>query len=287
MRKTILATSLAAATLALPGLALAQAAAPAAAPASPHTFTGNFTLASEYLYRGIAQTRGKPAVQGGFDYSHVSGFYVGTWASNISWIEDAGPGNNAAQTASAPIEIDTYGGYKGTITGDLGFDVGFLRYNYPGSNKLTGAGSPDTDEVYGALSYKWISFKYSRTVGTSLFGFAKDNGTSKTTGAGYYDLSGNWDLGSGFGLTAHVGHQSIPGLTNGAYSDWKLGVTKDLGFGTVGLAYSGTNAHDSCSGAAGNPFCFGNVAPTATTAAGAGGYSSGKDRLLVTFGKTF
>lgn len=278
MRKTILAASLASAAFAVPNLAAAQAAA---APASPRTFTGNFTLASEYLYRGIAQTRGKPAVQGGFDYAHSSGIYLGVWASSISWIQDGGLGANGVNTASAPIEIDTYGGYKGTISGDWGFDVGFLRYNYPGSNKLGGAFKPDTNEIYGAVSYKWFSLKYSRTVGTSLFGFAKDDGVTKTKGSGYLDLTGTWDLGSGFGLTAHVGHQSIPGLTNGAYSDYKLGVTKDVGFGTVGAALIGTNAHDDCSGAAGNPFCFGNVA------GGAGAYSSGKSRLLLTFGKTF
>jgi len=277
MRKTILAASLATAALALPQLAAAQTAA---APASPHTFSGNFTLASEYLYRGIAQTRGKPAVQGGFDYSHSSGFYIGTWASNISWISDFGVGAGAdgINSASAPIEIDVYGGYKGTISGDLGFDVGLLTYNYPGSNKAGGAFSPDTREIYGGLSYKWLSLKYSRTVGTSLFGFAKDDGVSKTKGSAYLDLSGSWDMGSGFGLSAHIGHQSIKGLTNGAYTDWKLGVTKDLGFGTVGVAYSATNAHDDCSGAAGNPFCFGGAVP---------GYSAGKNRLVVTFGKTF
>jgi len=279
MRKTIIAASIATAAFAVPNLAAAQATA--AAPASPHTFTGNFTLASEYLYRGIAQTRGKPAVQGGFDYSHSSGFYVGTWASNISWIQDAGLGADGVRTSSAPIEIDVYGGYKGTISGDLGFDVGALTYNYPGSNKLRGALKPDTTELYGALTYKWLSLKYSRTTGTSLFGFTKDDGTSKTSGSGYLDLTGTWDMGSGWGLVGHVGHQSIKGLTNGGYTDWKLGATKDVGFGTVGVAYSATNAKDDCSGIANQPFCFGGAA------GGAGAYSSGKNRVLVTFGKTF
>ena len=76
MRKTILAASLVTATLTLPGLATAQTAAPAAAP-SDHTFTGNAGLFSQYRFRGIMQTFGKPAIQGGFDYSHSSGFYAG------------------------------------------------------------------------------------------------------------------------------------------------------------------------------------------------------------------
>lgn len=129
MRKTLIASAVATAFL-LPTQSFAEdapaAAAPAAAaPASP--FTGNVMLASEYLYRGIAQTRGKPAIQGGFDYAHPSGFYVGTWGSSISWIGDTYPAGT-----SASLELDIYGGYKGTITGDLGYDVGVLTYNYPG-----------------------------------------------------------------------------------------------------------------------------------------------------------
>ena len=70
-------------------------AAPAAAPAAPEpdfTFTGNVGLFSQYVFRGISQTNEKPAVQGGFDVSHKSGFYVGTWNSNVSWICDGSAG---------------------------------------------------------------------------------------------------------------------------------------------------------------------------------------------------
>lgn len=263
MRKTLIASAIAAAFL-LPVASYAEdAPAPAAAaPASP--FTGNFTIASEYLYRGIAQTRGNPAIQGGFDYAHPSGFYIGTWGSNISWIGDTVPG------ASASLELDLYGGYKGAITGDLGYDVGVLTYNYPGSNKPTGNAKPDTTEVYGALSWKWLSAKYSYSTG-SLFGWTTPNG-GKTTGSGYLDLTGTFDLGDGWGVSAHAGHQSVKGLSVASYSDWKLGVTKDVGLGTVGLALLGTNAKDSCSAA--EPYCF-------------GGYEAGKSRALLTFGKTF
>ena len=110
--------------LAVPAVAIAEAAEPAAAPAP---FTGNFTLASEYIYRGIGQTNRKPAVQGGFDYAHASGLYIGVWGSNISWLSDQ-PGD-----ISSSIEIDLYGGYKGSFGGDFSYDLGALRYHYPGS----------------------------------------------------------------------------------------------------------------------------------------------------------
>src|SRR5262245_24510431 len=91
-KKTLLAGSVAAAL----GSGLAYAQAPAA-PASTHTITGNAGLYSQYIFRGLTQTDRDPAVQGGFDYSHSSGFYLGTWASNISWLKEnfSVPGANA------------------------------------------------------------------------------------------------------------------------------------------------------------------------------------------------
>lgn len=270
-------------------LALGLVSSPAfAADASPHTVTGNVTLASEYLYRGIAQTRGKPAVQGGFDYAHASGLYAGVWGSSISWIGDGVAG------ASANVEIDVYGGYKGTA-GDLGYDLGVLTYNYPGSGKtLNGAIlNQNTTELYGALSWKFLTLKYSHST-TALFGWAKNGGVApntaldKTTGSGYLEVNAAYDLGNGWGINGHAGHQKVKGYGDASYSDYKVGATKDLGFGVVGLAYSTTNAKDACGAivaAAGtdaaNPYCFSKQAGSLDT------YEAGKGRALLTFTKTF
>ena len=137
MRNTIVAGSLALAALVSPQLACAQAAAPAAEPAkpaSPHTFTGNLGLVSDYRFRGISQTFKQPAIQGGFDYAHSSGFYVGNWNSSISWLEDAN------SSVSAPVEMDFYGGWKGSW-GDWGVDVGGIYYYYPGTDASTANGT--------------------------------------------------------------------------------------------------------------------------------------------------
>lgn len=271
MKKNLIALAVAG-TLSAPLLAIAADAAPT----PEHSFTGNVTLASEYLYRGIAQTRGKPAIQGGFDYAHSSGLYAGLWASSITWINDGVAG------ASAGIEIDVYGGYKGAITDDFGYDIGVLTYNYPGTGKPTGAAKPDTTEVYGALSWKWLTAKYSHTTG-SLFGWTKPDG-GKTKGSGYLELNAAYDLGDGWGINGHIGHQKVKGFSDASYSDYKVGVTKDLGFGTVGVAYSTTNAKDSCSGNAASStsdvYCF-------VKHDGSSAYEAGKGRLLLTFGKTF
>lgn len=235
-----------------------------AAPASPHTFTGNVMLASEYLYRGIAQTNGKAALQGGFDYAHASGFYLGAWGSNISWLSDAGPG------ISAPLELDLYGGYKNSFAGgDWNYDVGVLTYNYPGTYP-TGFVKPDTTEIYGQLGYKWLSLKYSNVVSSHIFGFTTPTG-GNTRGSGYLDLSATYELGNGWGVNAHAGHQSVKGFSAASYTDWKLGVTKDVGVGTVGLYYSSTDAK----GNTGEPY------------RNAFNRDLGEGRAVISFSKTF
>src|SRR5688500_11382116 len=112
--------ALAAATLCSSGAVFAQART--TAPEPEYTYTFNVGAVTDYRYRGISQSRKKPALQGGADFSHKSGFYVGTWASTIKWIKDAG--------GDANVEVDLYGGYKTTF-GGVGFDVGVLRYLYP------------------------------------------------------------------------------------------------------------------------------------------------------------
>ena len=100
---------LSAATLAS-SVAFAQttpATAAASAPEPDWTGTGNVGLFSQYVFRGLTQTNQKPAIQGGFDLAHKSGFYVGTWASNINWVSDAVPPPNSV---SASMEWDFYGG---------------------------------------------------------------------------------------------------------------------------------------------------------------------------------
>jgi uncharacterized protein (TIGR02001 family) len=261
MRKTVLVTGLAG-LLVLPSVVSAQTA-PAAAPASPHTFTGNLSLASEYIYRGIGQTNRKPALQGGFDYAHASGLYAGVWGSNVSWLTDPGIAG-----VSNSLELDLYAGFKNTFADDFSYDIGVLRYWYPG-HYPSGFTSPNTTEVYGALGWKWITLKYSHST-TNLFGWVNPGGTG-SKGSGYLDLAYANDLGNGWGVNAHVGHQKVKNFGDASYTDYKVGVTKDVGVGVVGLSYWTTNAK----GDTGEPY------------RNAFNKDLGAGRLLVTFTKTF
>ena len=214
----------------------------ASAEEANYTLTGNVSLASEYLYRGIAQTNHKPAVQGGFDFGHSSGAYAGVWGSNISWLSDAGAGR-----VSAPVELDLYGGYKAAF-GDLSYDVGALYYYYPG-NYPDGWVSPNTFEGYMGLGYKFLSFKTSYAF-TDLFGAADPADARRkaaSRGSYYLDLSATYPLSESLKLLGHVGYQSVEGArgadgSTADYTDYKLGATKDALGMTLGLFYSGSNA---------------------------------------------
>jgi len=213
----------------------AAAAAPATAPMAEHTFTANIGLFSEYIFRGTAQTAGKPAVQGGFDYTHSSGFYAGTWASNISWLEDFGAYNGSS------LEWDFYGGYKQNFPAsqDWSYDLGVYGYVYPGSKK-PGVFNVDTWEVYGALGWKWASLKLSYAL-TDYFG-ARPNG-QKTDGTWYLDLSGTYPItDTPWAVIGHFGHLDV--MHDGSdsdlstagkvsYNDWKLGVSYTVPEGVI------------------------------------------------------
>lgn len=226
-RQTTLVAALALGSLPV----LAQTAAAPAAPASDWTVAGNAGLFSDYTFRGISQTARKPAFQGGIDISHASGFYVGNWNSNI----------DSAFYNGANLEMDFYGGYKATF-GAFGLDVGALYYYYPGS----GAGGSlkiDNTELYVGGSWGPLTAKYSYAV--SDFFSATDS-----KGSSYWDLGFSHDLGQGFGLTAHVGYQSLKGgavlaqmdgSTPDSIVDYKLGATYTVNGFVLGGAFIGTN----------------------------------------------
>lgn len=208
---------------------------------SPHTFTGNVSLTSNYLFRGISQTGGEMAIQGGLDYSHSSGFYLGTWASNVGWIEDY-QGYN-----SGNVEIDVYGGYRGSIgeTG-LSFDVGAIKYMYPGS-KPAATVDADTAEIYAALGWKWFTVKYSYYVSDEVFGFGNADGSD------YWDVAASYPIGeTGLTVGAHWGTFSFDNNSAQDYDDWKVSLTYDMGKlsgkmsgVTVGLMYTDTDANSA------------------------------------------
>ncbi len=247
---------------------MAQAPAAPAPPPPPSilgfALTGSTTLGSQYIFRGLSQTDGKPTVQGELDLVHPAGFYASLAMSNISWISD----QFAAGPISAGVEVDLFGGYKWGFAKDWTLDLGAYRYLYPGDYKAVPGYTPNTTEAYLGLSYSWASLKYSRVVSDGNFGVAKASGSS------YIDLSLAFPLGeSGWTVLAHGGkttYKTSDPAVNSLfdYTDYRLGIAKEIKGYTLTLA--GTNADTKDAG-------YKNLL----------GRNIGKDRLTFTIAKTF
>ncbi len=209
-----------------------------------HALSMNVGIVSDYVYRGLTQTNGNPAIQGGIDYVYKGHAYLGAWLSNSSYYSDLMNG------ASSSLEADGYAGYKGKFAGDWNYDVGFLHYDYPGTYPAASLAAaklvnPNSNEIYGALGYKEVSVKYSRSTG-ALFGIPGSSGTY------YLEANGDFPLwGSGFTLSLHAGRQSFQGMTPDgvpnsglfSYSDYRIGVSRDIHKYIVSLAATTTNAN--------------------------------------------
>jgi uncharacterized protein (TIGR02001 family) len=234
----------------------ASAAAPAAAPAAASPFTANVTLASQYVSRGFRQTWGKPAIQGGFDYTNPNGLFAGTWLSTVSskFIE------------GGSVEWDLYGGYGGAL-GDLSYTGTVYYYVYPGARMSASATNYNYGEFVAALTYKWFTAKYWLTYTPNYFGYDSQSlgvGNGKNSrGSGYLDLNTNIDLTHGFSLLLHYGWERVQNFSAYNWQDAKLAVSKtfDGGWtltGAVTKAWGATNVYDRYT--TGAPDSSGNIA---------------------------
>jgi uncharacterized protein (TIGR02001 family) len=197
------------------------------------TAATNVNLLSQYRFRGIDQTWGRPAVQGGVDVSLPQGFYAGLWASNISG--NSYPGGN--------LELDYHAGYNGKLGDDVTFTVGGYGYWYPGANYDQAAcpsaayAAPcalpsqdmNTFEVNGGVTWRWFSYKLSVSA-TDYFGANTSTGYSRNTrGTLYHDLTATWPVTGSLSLTGHVGRTDVHGsygTINPDYTDWRVALAQ-------------------------------------------------------------
>lgn len=206
MKKTLLAV-----ILSIAGVTAAQA-----------QVTGNVAVTSDYRFRGISQTQLNTAVQGGLDYAHKSGFYIGNWNSSVSG--DLYPNGSG-------VESDVYGGFKKQF-GAVTVDVGALRYIYPGTTT-----NFNTTEVYGGVGVGPATFKVSQST-NDYFGTANSKGTN------YYDLTIAQPIGR-FTVSAHAGYTDVANQSTNDYADYNVGVSTDVAGVTVGAKWYTNNMKDA------------------------------------------
>ena len=198
--------------------ATALVSLPAAAEVS-----GNVALTTDYMWRGVSQSDSDPAIQGGFDYAHPSGFSAGVWGSNVDFDETVAD--------SADMELDLYASYGNAFANGLGWSVGAIHYDYPGTDA-----DLNWDEVNVGASYKWFSASVNYS----------DNVFNSDHAGTYYNLGFNYDLPQDFTVSAAYGMYRFDKEVNGAgnpdsYNHYSIGISKALGGFGFDLTYYDSN----------------------------------------------
>ncbi|MBB6523815.1 TorF family putative porin [Pseudoteredinibacter isoporae] len=196
--------------------------------------SANIALLSDYKFRGISQTDTSPAIQGGFDVAFDSGFYVGTWGSNVDFANS--------------LELDIYAGFSGHVSESVSFDVGYLYYDYPGTT-----GNDDFAEVYASFSIE----------GFTLGGNYSDDYYNETGEAFYVYGDYEFEIAEGFSLALHYGFSDFDRRRSNAkpgeavflggnadsYTDYNITLNKSFSGINFSLGYYDTDLNQTeCGG---------------------------------------
>jgi uncharacterized protein (TIGR02001 family) len=176
--------------------------------------SGNISLTSDYVSRGVSYSDNNPAVQGGLDFFHPTGFYSGIWGSNYDFDTDA------------QVEMDFYGGIAGPIVGGLGWDFGVAYYVFPEES------GTNYGEVYGGLNYKAFASK---------FWYANDYGGTGGNET-YLEVGLKLNLPHSVGLGLHGGYSDFDAETGiEGYMDYKANLFREFEEMNFDLSYTDTD----------------------------------------------
>lgn len=176
------------------------------------SLTANASVTTNYVFRGVTQTDDNPAIQGGVDYTHSSGFYAGAWGSNVKF-------PNAGGSA---LEYDLYAGFGFNIVKDVKLDVGYIMYNYTDSTVNHNVGN---DEVFIGAKYKNFAAYYYN-------GNAKDSAFDHQ----YFDLRYSLALPKEIKASLHYGHLDNKGAADA--DDIGIRFSKDISDFDTSLAFT-------------------------------------------------
>ncbi|MBO1255721.1 hypothetical protein J3L16_08495 [Alteromonas sp. 5E99-2] len=181
-------------------------------------WSANASVTNNYIWRGLTQTTNEPAVQGGIDYTSESGFYAGTWASNVQYAADD----------VFSYEHDIYFGYAGE-TDTFTYDIGYLYYNYDSEAEF------DFGEIYGSIGFNNFTFTaylLANTEADEGFSPSGDEQNFDFASAFYFSADYAYEIKEGLELGLHIGFQdgdfseAFNGVENG-YFDYSVSLAKD------------------------------------------------------------
>ena len=192
--------------------------------------SANIGATNDYMWRGMTQNDHDIALSGGIDYANESGFYAGTWVSNVDF--------GAEDTTN--YELDFYAGYS-FEKNDVAYDFGYVLYAFPDADDY------NVGEVYASIGWRNLSLKVS-TLATS------DNDDADFGDDTYIEAAYDWDLGNDLTLSFHAGSYSrenaenyvdySASLSKGAFTFSLMDVNKDSVDSDVRVVISYTHSFD-------------------------------------------
>jgi uncharacterized protein (TIGR02001 family) len=180
-----------------------------ALPAAAGDVSGSLAVTTDYLYRGLSQTAGRPAAQAGVQFQSTAGWSVGAWSSSVDFQNGEG----------VAYELDLHGGYSWSLSPDWSMQLGYVHYAYLDDNDA----GYDYDEVNASVSYQQ----------RATASIAWSPNTSKHTYWGFisekralaYELSLLQPLDPNWSLCAGVGYYDLRDLVDTGYWYWSTGVS--------------------------------------------------------------
>lgn len=201
-------------------LALGLAASgPGLAQGEPPDLSWSLALTSDYVFRGISQSRGKPALQAGVTRSWSGGAYAGTWTSGV----DQGPGEPNR-------EIDVVAGYRVPIGDAIELDVSLNRYVFPG------AGTGNYNELVAVAGFA-DAYRLSLAYTDDLW----HTGSNSL----YLGLGASWPMAADVTLDIEIGHAAFrrsARMDVRDYMHWGVALVHRRGLFSASLGLHGTSA---------------------------------------------
>jgi len=190
---------------------------------------GSIAVTSDYRVRGISQTRGEPAIQGGIHARFGAGWVAGAWASTI----------DRNRGSSATSEVDAYVAYGFAVTPDWNAKVALTHYWYPSDPART---DYDYDELSASIVYRsQLIATIAWSPNTAYFGYPEGRWQAARASSLSYELTGLHPITSTMSLTGGVGYNDLSRLFGVGYWYWNAGLSYSMGPVQLDLSHIATD----------------------------------------------
>jgi uncharacterized protein (TIGR02001 family) len=191
-----------------------------------NVWTGSIGGTSDFVFRGLSLTRGKPAAQASLDVEFPREFYLGAFVATA----DPNPG------PSPPVEMDIWVGRYWSLSQNFSADVRLSQYTYPDDPRRV---NYNRSEITGTLGYRnrmFVAAIYSPNTRAVASSPGYDEGN-----AWALELSARHPFNERFALSAGIGHYGLDEIYHDSYNYWNVTLTATLAAFELQLAYLGAD----------------------------------------------